>query len=263
MGLSPQMEGEEGDAIESLVNGDRVEIGLPPVQAEYLRLLKVNGCKIVLVLTGGSAIALGDIADLADAIVYVWYPGQEGGRAVADVLFGNVSPSGKLPVSFPKALEELPPFEDYNMQGRTYRYAEVEPQFPFGFGLGYSRFTYDRIEALASIAAGDSLPLTVTLTNAGSVDSEEVVQVYVSPAAPAPGDPLYTLAGFRRVAMPAGATQTVSFTLSPDELATFGEDGAAAMRPGAYRVIAGGSSPGERSVALGAPAPVEAQFTIR
>jgi beta-glucosidase len=263
MGLSPQMEGEEGDAIEAPANGDRTEIGLPAVQAEYLRLLKVNGCKIVLVLTGGSAIALGDIADLADAIVYVWYPGQEGGHAVADVLYGNVSPSGKLPVSFPKALADLPPFEDYNMAGRTYRYAEVEPQYPFGFGLGYSRFTYDRVVASEAIAPGESLPVQVTLTNAGPVDSEEVVQVYVSPVKPQPGDPTYTLAGFRRVRVPAGETQTIKFTLSPDELATVDESGAAAMRPGAYRLIAGGSSPGPRSAALGAAEMVERAFEIR
>ena len=263
MGLSPQMEGEEGDAIESPDTGDRREIGLPAVQAEYLRLLKVNGCKIVLVLTAGSAIALGDIADLADAIVYAWYPGQEGGHAVADVLFGNVSPAGKLPVTFPKSIDDLPPFEDYNMAGRTYRYAEVEPQFPFGFGLGYSRFTYDGIEAAAAVAAGESLPVSVTLTNAGPVDSEEVVQLYLSAAQLTPGDPLYTLAGFRRVFLPAGTTQTVEFILSPDELATVDENGAAAMRAGAYRVMAGGSSPGARSVELGAAEMVERGLEIR
>lgn len=263
MGLSPQMEGEEGDAIESPVNGDRVEIGLPAVQAEYLRLLKVNGCKIVLVLTAGSAIALGDIADLADAIVYAWYPGQEGGHAVADVLFGRVAPAGRLPVTLPKALEDLPPFEDYNMAGRTYRYAEVEPQYPFGFGLGYSRFTYDRVDAPAAIGVNDTLPVQVTLTNVGPMDSDEVVQVYLSPVNPAPGDPLYTLAGFRRVFVPAGATQTVSFTLGADELATVDESGAVAVRPGAWRLIAGGSSPGPRSVALGAAEGVEVKVEVR
>ena len=262
MGLSPQMEGEEGDAIESLVNGDRTEIGLPAVQADYLRLLKTNGARLVLVLTGGSAIALGDIADLADAILFVWYPGQEGGRALADVLFGLVSPSGKLPLSFPKSLEQLPPFEEYAMAGRTYRYAREEPQFPFGFGLGYSRFAYDAIQAPAEIRAGDTLPVKVTVHNAGSMDAEEVVQLYLSPAEPAPGDPLYTLVGFRRVALAAGAEQKVEFELTSEELGTIDADGHWAVRPGVYRVAAGGSSPGGASSVLGAPAPRLCECTI-
>ncbi len=262
MGLSPQMEGEEGDAIESPVDGDRIEIGLPAVQADYLRLLKQNGSRLVLVLTGGSAIALDDIADLADAILFVWYPGQEGGRAVADILFGNAAPGGKLPVTFPRSLDQLPPFEEYAMTERTYRYATAEPQFPFGFGLSYTRFAYDAIEAPATIAAGDALPVHVSLSNAGAVDAEEVVQLYLSPAEPAPGDPLYTLVGFRRLALPAGTTETIVFTLSPDLLATVDEGGHSAIRPGAYRLTAGGSSPGSRSAVLGAPPPVERMVVI-
>ena len=262
MGLSPQMEGEEGDAIESPRERRPREIGLPAVQAEYLRLLGQRrqdraGAHRRQRHRAGRPGRPGR----RHCVRLVSGPG--GRPAVADMLFGHAAPSGKLPLSFPKALDDLPPFEDYTMQGRTYRYAEVEPQYPFGFGLSYTRFVYDGIEAPAAIAAGDSLSVAVTLTNAGPVDSEEVVQVYISPAAPAPGDPLYTLAGFRRVAVPAGATQTVDFTLSPDELATFDDNGAAAMRPGSYRLIAGGSSPGERSVALGAPAPVETEFVIR
>ncbi len=199
MGLSPQMEGEEGDAIESTVNGDRTEIGLPAVQADYLRLLKENGSRLVLVLTGGSAIALGDVADLADAILYIWYPGQEGGRALADVLFGHVAPSGKLPLTFPRSIDQLPPFEEYDMAGRTYRYMAEDPQFPFGFGLSYTSFAYEGIQAPAKIKAGEPLPVQVTVRNSGSVDADEVVQLYLSAAAPAAGDPLYTLVGFSRV----------------------------------------------------------------
>ena len=262
MGLSPQMEGEEGDAIESPINGDRIEIGLPAVQADYLRLLKSNGSRLVLVLTGGSAIALGDVADLADAILFAWYPGQEGGSAVADQLFGNATPSGKLPLTFPGALEELPPFEEYAMAGRTYRYPTREPQFPFGFGLSYTRFAYRTITALGKIQAGAALPVQVEVANVGQTDAEEVVQLYLSPVAPAPGDPLYTLVDFRRVALAAGETQTVDFTLSPAQLASVDEDGRSAIRPGAYRLIAGGSSPGARSLALGAPAPVAVEFVI-
>jgi len=262
MGLSPQLEGEEGDAIASPANGDRVEIGLPAVQVEYLRTLKAAGARIVLVLTGGGAIALGDVADLADAILFVWYPGQEGGRAVADVIFGAVAPSGKLPLTFPYALEQLPPFEEYAMTGRTYRYMTAAPQFPFGFGLSYTRFIYRSLETAGALQACDPLTVQVKLTNVGSVDAEEVVQVYLSKATPAPDEPLTTLVGFRRVALSAGATTTVTFTLTPDHLATVGKDGRAVVQPGAYQLTAGGSSPSPRSVILGAPTPVTATFQI-
>ena len=262
MGLSPQMEGEEGDAIESTVNGDRTEIGLPAVQADYLRLLRENGSRLVLVLTGGSALALGDVADLADAILYIWYPGQEGGRALADVLFGHVTPSGKLPLTFPRSLEQLPPFEEYDMKGRTYRYMAEDPQFPFGFGLSYTQFVYEGLEAPAKIKAGEPLPVQVTMRNSGSIDADEVVQLYLSAAATAAGDPLYTLVGFSRVQLAAGEAQTVAFTLTGDELGTVDADGRLAVRPGAYRLTAGGSSPGAVSAALGAAAPQVWDFAI-
>ncbi len=262
MGLSPQMEGEEGDAIESTVNGDRTEVGLPAVQTDYLRLLKDNGSRLVLVLTGGSAIALGDVADLADAILYIWYPGQEGGRALADVLFGHVAPSGKLPLTFPRSIDQLPPFEDYDMAGRTYRYMAEDPQFPFGFGLSYTSFAYDSIEAPAKIKAGELLPVRVTVRNSGSVDAEEVVQLYVSATTLATGDPLYTLVGFSRVQLSAGEAQTVEFTLTSEELGTVDADGHLAVRPGVYRLTAGGSAPGGLSSALGAPEPQVWEYTI-
>ena len=148
------------------------------------------------------------------------------------------------------------------MAGRTYRYATREPQFPFGFGLSYTRFAYRTITALGKIQAGAALPVQVEVANVGPTDAEEVVQLYLSPAAPAPGDPLYTLVDFRRVALAAGETQTVDFTLSPAQLASVDEEGRSAIRPGAYRLIAGGSSPGARSLALGAPAPVAVEFVI-
>jgi beta-glucosidase len=232
------------------------------VQADYLRLLKSNGARLVLVLTGGSAIALSDIADLADAILFVWYPGQEGGRAVADVLFGATAPSGKLPLTFPASLDQLPPFEEYSMAGRTYRYATEPPLFPFGFGLSYTRFIYRSIQTPGEIEAGEPLAVQVKLTNAGAVEAEEVVQLYLSKLEPAPGDPLYTLVGFERVALAAGETRTLDFTLSPERLATVDDAGKAAVRPGAYRLIAGGSSPGLRSTALGAATPVETTINV-
>ncbi len=139
-GFSSFLEGEEGESLLSPQNGDRESISLPQSQIDYIKELSIHGVKIVLVLTGGSPIALGEVEDMVDAILFVWYPGMEGGRAVADVLFGDVSPSGKLPLTFPKSLDQLPAFDDYSMNGRTYRYMTEEPLYPFGFGLSYSSF---------------------------------------------------------------------------------------------------------------------------
>ena len=148
------------------------------------------------------------------------------------------------------------------MAGRTYRYATETPQFPFGFGLGYTRFVYRNVQAPEQISAADTLAVQVKLTNAGKVAGEEVVQLYLSKAEPAPSDPLYTLIAFQRVALAAGETRTVAFSLAPDRLATVDDAGQAAVQPGAYKLIAGGSSPGLRSAALGAATPVEASFSI-
>ena len=142
MGTSTLLEGEEGESILSAQDGDRSDVKLPDSQAAYIKEMATRGAKIVLVLTGGSPIALGDLVDLVQAIVFVWYPGQEGGEAVADVLFGQAAPSGKLPLTFPKSIDDLPSFEDYNMTGRTYRYSTAKPLYPFGFGLSYTQFAY-------------------------------------------------------------------------------------------------------------------------
>ena len=150
-GTSPLMEGEEGESLLTAENGDRAQIELPAVQQKFIRKLAEHGARIVLVLTGGSPIALGEITDMVEAILFVWYPGQEGGRAAASLLFGDASPSGKLTVTFPKATADLPPFEDYSMTGRTYRYATREPLFPFGFGLSYTSFEYHDLKIIPPI----------------------------------------------------------------------------------------------------------------
>jgi beta-glucosidase len=263
MGLSPLLEGEEGDASMSDARGDRMEITLPPIQAEYLRKLAFGGAKVVLVLTGGSPIALGDLEDLMEAIVYVWYPGQEGGKAVADVLFGDAVPSGKLPLTFPKSLDQLPPFEDYDMAGRTYRYAAQEPLFPFGFGLSYTQFAYsDLTMDKNTIRAGESLSLRCTLTNSGSVAGEEVAQIYLSDLQASTVVPLHSLIGFRRVHLKPGEHTVITFTVTPETMNMVNDDGKRVLEPGEFRVTVGGCSPSERGVRLGAPAPVSTVFTV-
>ncbi len=263
MGLSPLLEGEEGDASMSDEQGDRAQITLPPVQIEYLKKLALSGAKVVLVLTGGSPIALGELEDLMAAIVYIWYPGQEGGKAVADVLFGDVAPSGKLPLTFPKSLEQLPPFEDYNMTGRTYRYATEEPLYPFGFGLSYTRFTYSDLTLdKNTIQTEESLSLRYTLTNSGLVDADEVAQVYLSDLEASTVVPLHNLIGFQRVHLKAGERTVIDFIVTPDMMKMVNDAGDRVLEPGTFRVTIGGCSPGERGVQLGAAAPLSAAFTV-
>ncbi|HET6312954.1 MAG TPA: glycoside hydrolase family 3 N-terminal domain-containing protein [Chloroflexia bacterium] len=262
MGVTPMLEGEEGDSIASTEEGDRAGISLPSVQAEFVRKLAGAGAKVVLVLTGGGPIALGDLEELVEAVVFVWYPGEAGGLAVADVLFGHVTPSGKLPLTFPRSLDDLPPFDDYGMQGRTYRYADKEPLYPFGFGLSYTRFAYSDLQMeREQIAAGDELAVSVTLTNSGNVDGEEVVQVYAS-ALDVPGAPISSLVAFRRVALRAGERKSLAFEVPAERLALVDEEGIARVVPGRMRLTVGGCSPGERGLNLGAARPASGEFLI-
>lgn len=264
MGLSPLLEGEEGEALLTASNGDRDEIELPMVQRKYLEALLKAGAKIVLVLTGGSPIALGDLADQMLAILYVWYPGQEGGRAVADILFGKANPSGKLPMTFPQSTSQLPPFEDYSMTGRTYRYATVEPLYPFGFGLSYTRFAYSNLALeKETLYSGESLRFCFVLANCGAQDGEELAQVYLQ-ALNAPAEaPLTWLVDFRRIALAAVQETIVEWSLPADKMMLVNDAGQLILQPGEYEVTIGGCSPGRRGSELGTPMPVSRRFTIR
>jgi beta-glucosidase len=263
-GFNSFLEGEEGESLLSPENGDRESISLPPSQVNYIKELAVHGTRIVLVLTGGSPIALGEVEEMVDAILFVWYPGMEGGRAVANVLFGDVTPSGKLPLTFPKSLDQLPPFDDYSMQGRTYRYMTEEPLYPFGFGLSYTRFEYSELQLEKSaLAIGESLNLTLTLNNCGESDSAEVVQFYISDIHASTVVPLHHLIGFERVTLKAGESQSLKFTVTPEMMSFYNEDGKLSLEPGQFRLEVGGCSPSNRGQALGAPKPVTAIFEVK
>jgi beta-glucosidase len=263
VGLSPLLEGEESDAILAKDGGDRLDITLPPNQVEFVKRLVDAGANVVLVLTGGSPIAFDELADMVDAAVFVWYPGQEGGNAVADVLFGTVSPSGKLPLTFPESIAQLPPFEEYSMAGRTYRYSTVEPLYPFGFGLSYTRFAYGDLQlASETVRAGDPLRFCVTLTNTGTVAADEVAQIYLSDLASSVPVPLCTLIGFQRVRVAPGESKPLEFTVTPEMMMLVDDEGKHRLEPGQFRVTVGGCSPSARGVALGAPAPVSKVFTV-
>ena len=263
-GYSSFLEGEEGESLLSPQNGDRESISLPESQVNYIRELAIHGVKIVLLLTGGSPIALGEVEDMVDAILFVWYPGMEGGRAVADVLFGDVSPAGKLPITFPKSLDQLPAFDDYSMKGRTYRYMTEEPLYPFGFGLSYSHFEYSDLQLdKTDIPPGDSLNISLTVRNRGDRDSAEVAQFYLSDLHASTIVPLQHLVGFERVTLKAGESCTLKFTLTPEMMSFYNDDGELTLEPGEFRLEVGGCSPGKRGQDLGAARPVTAFFEVK
>ncbi|KPK83403.1 MAG: hypothetical protein AMS27_13040 [Bacteroides sp. SM23_62_1] len=216
-----------------------------------------------MILTGGSPIDISDVEELADVILFVWYPGEEGGNAVADIIFGDVSPSGKLPITFPKSLDQLPPYEDYSMAGRTYRYMTKEPRYPFGFGLSYTSFKYsDGSIEKETVKAGENVNIQVTLENTGVVEADEVIQLYISDLEAAVDVPLHSLKEFRRIHLQPGESTQVGFTITPEMMQIVNNDGESVLEPGEFKVSIGGSSPGRRSAELGAATPVEVLFKV-
>jgi len=263
-GFSSFLEGEEGESLLSPQNGDRSSISLPVSQINYIKELAISGTKIVLVLTGGSPVALGEIEDMVDAVLFIWYPGMEGGNAVADILFGDVSPSGKLPLTFPKSLEQLPPFDDYSMDGRTYRYMKEEPLYPFGFGLSYCLFEYQHLRLeKQSISLGDSLHCSFELHNNGDRTASEVVQFYLSDLDASTIVPLHHLIGFERVELLSGEKKKVEFLVTPEMMSFYNDDGKLTLEPGEFRLEIGGCSPGKRGQDLGAPMPLTTLFELK
>ncbi|MBQ9361954.1 MAG: glycoside hydrolase family 3 C-terminal domain-containing protein [Bacteroidaceae bacterium] len=239
-GISAALEGEEMPVnIEGFKGGDRTSIELPSVQRNFLRALKEAGKSIVYVNCSGSAIALQPETESCDAIVQVWYPGEEGGNAVADVLFGDYNPSGKLPVTFYKSTEQLPDYEDYSMKGRTYRYF-TDALFPFGFGLSYTQFQVG--EATLKRQKTTDCTLSIPVSNTGKRDGDEVVQLYIRNLAD-PNGPLKSLRAFQRVHVKAGQTTTIQLSLNEKSFEFFDENtNTMCTRPGTYELLYGTSS---------------------
>jgi beta-glucosidase len=259
MGLTSLLEGEEGDALANSTGGDRKDIGVPANQVEFLKELR-RGVKIpiIVVLTGGGPIACPEIHGLADAVLMAWYPGEEGGAAVADVLFGNANPSGRLPVTVPKSLDQLPAFEDYAMSGgtsgksRTYRYMRDEPLYPFGFGLSYAKFEYQDLRKLLDPpGSGGMGTLEAFVHNAGTADGDDVIQFYITPPDGMPDAPIASLKAIRRIRVPAGQTELARFKITREMFEVVNEKGETVVLKGEYTVQIGGSAPGGRAGALG------------
>ena len=244
-GISPQLEGEEMPVNAPGFNGgDRTSILLPAVQTELMKTLQSTGKPVVFVMMTGSAIAIPWESENIPAIINAWYGGQTAGTAIADVLFGDYNPAGRLPVTFYKGDNDLPGFSDYSMNNRTYRYFKGEALYPFGYGLSYTSFKYDMLKVPVTTAAGKNLTVSARIANTGKLDGEEVVQLYISRQDVHGKAPIRALKGFGRISLKAGESRTVSFTLTPEQLSLISEDGKMWEPKGKVVVSVGGGQPG-------------------
>jgi beta-glucosidase len=257
LGLDAAIEGEQGDASNSEAAGDKVTLGLPGLQERLLEEVVAVGKPTVLVLVCGSALSVGWADEHVGAILQAFYPGQAGGTAIADVLFGRYNPAGRLPVTFPRSLADVPDFQSYAMRGRTYRYLEKEPLYPFGYGLSYTHFAYSALAvSRPSLGANETLEVTATVTNTGARAGDEVVELYVKDLEASTTVPNHDLCAFERIALAPGEARRVSFTLTPRDLSLIDDAGRRMLEPGTHRIFVGGSQPDARSVALTGQAPL-------
>ena len=246
MGITPSVEGEEMDVkVDGFRGGDRTEIDLPKPQEDLIKEVQALGKPVVLVLLGGSALAVNWANDNVGAILDAWYPGEEGGTAIADVIFGDYNPAGRLPVTFYKSVSQLPDFTDYSMQGRTYRYFKGEPLYPFGFGLSFTTFKYDGLKfSTSSARSGQPVDVSVTVTNAGTRAGDEVVQLYISDVAASVPVAIRSLVGIKRLSLKPGEKRTLTFTIKPEQMSVIDNNGKRVIEPGEFLVSAGGKQPG-------------------
>ncbi len=235
VGLSQRLEGE---------GGDRTDISLPKEQEELIKAVEETGKPVVLVINAGSALAINWAKENIDAIVNVGYPGEEGGNALADVLWGDYNPAGRLPITYYQSLSELPDFQNYNMEGRTYRYYKGEPLYPFGYGLSYTTFAYSDLNVPSSVKAGDDIKVTVKVSNTGKLAGDEVVQLYITDKKGSTARPIRQLEGFKRIYLKAGESKTVEFTLTPRQLSMINKKTQRVIESGTFDIYVGGEQPG-------------------
>jgi beta-glucosidase len=244
VGITSELEGEEMQVEEpGFKGGDRTSIDLPKPEEELIEALVATGKPLVVVLANGSALGVNWAQAHANAILEAWYPGEEGGAAVAETLSGRNNPAGRLPLTFYKSVDQLPAFEDYAMKGRTYRYFQGEPLYPFGFGLSYTSFAYSGLTVPTTpVAAGSPVVAEVTVTNTGKRAGDEVAQLYLEFPKVA-GAPFRALRGFQRVHLEAGASQKLRFELQPRDMSMVTEAGEPIIAEGQYTLSVGGGQP--------------------
>ncbi len=250
LGLSPRLEGEQMSVeVPGFMGGDRTDIAMPEPQRELMEAIVATGKPVVLVLLNGSALAVNWAVDNVSAILEAWYPGQAAGTAIADVLFGDYNPAGRLPVTFYRSIDQLPPFSDYDMDGRTYRYFGGDPLFPFGHGLSYTTFAYSDLELPGSVQAADDVQLSVTVENTGPITGEEVVQLYLSDLEASVPVPIRSLVGVKRVPLQPGERKRLTFTLTARQLSLINAQTERVLEPGWFELSVGGKQPGFGGVA--------------
>jgi beta-glucosidase len=260
-GISPQLEGEEMTVDYPGFNGgDRTSILLPMVQTQLLKTLKTTGKPVIFVMMTGSAIALPWESENLPAILNAWYGGQSAGTAIADILFGDYNPAGRLPITFYKSDQDLPDFNDYSMENRTYRYFKGEALYPFGYGLSYTTFKYDQLKTPNTAKAGNNIQVSVRVSNTGKIDGEEVVQLYITNENKNIRSALKSLKGFKRIFLRAGENRIVHFELRPHDLSVADENGTYQPLRGNVSISVGGGQPGEK--VKGTFNPVQSRVTI-
>ncbi len=249
MGLSPLLEGEDMPVkVKGFSGGDRLDINLPDTQKELIREIQKLKKPTVLVLLNGSALSFNWENENIPAIVEAWYPGQGGGTAISDVLFGDYNPAGRLPVTFYQSIDQIPAFSEYDMQGKTYRYFNGKPLYEFGYGLSYSTFEYSLMEIPSTVKAGENIKVTVEIKNTGKYDGDEVAQLYVSLPESTLKKAIRSLQGFKRIHLRAGETKLVEFILKPLQMSARDKDNFAVVQAGTVQISVGGKQPDAKAI---------------
>lgn len=251
LGLDATIEGEEGDAGNEYASGDKLDLRLPGLQQELLEAVTAVGKPVILLLSAGSAMDLSWAEEHVNAIIDTWYPGARGGKAVAEALFGDFSPNGKLPVTFYASTEDLPDFKDYSMENRTYRYFKGTPLYPFGYGKSYGEIAYkNAVISETNGQIGDTVTVTVDVENKGAYELHEAVQLYVKDLEASTRTPNWQLRGVKNVHLQPGETKQVTFELGARDFALITEDGRCVVEPGVFQIAVGGQQPDARSEQL-------------
>ncbi|HOW10392.1 MAG TPA: glycoside hydrolase family 3 C-terminal domain-containing protein [Bacteroidales bacterium] len=245
LGLSQRLEGEEMPIkIEGFSGGDRTSLDLPAVQEHLFDAIEATGKPVIVVLTNGGALSVNKVQEKADAVLLAGYGGQQGGNAVADVLFGDYNPAGRLPVTYYKSVDQIPAFENYDMTGKTYRFFTKEPLYPFGYGLSYTTFAYNNLSLPEKAAAGEKVNVSVTVTNTGSLEGDEVVQLYLTDEKASTPRPVRQLEGFKRITLKPGESRIVEFSLDPRQFSMINNKNRRVIEPGYFTISVGGKQPG-------------------